>query len=205
MRLPNRQSINTSARTAGATVWAGITGGIVLVATVHFFQAPQEATGTQPNAALPIVLQYAALLVAALAIIFLAPCPAPRLAAFLLTTVALVMTFAALYLEFGNVQTLHRRLQPTSSPLGPNLTETHPPTFECFGHTIHRSDAIYFTIGTLTTAGTGKLTAESHACRSLATTQMVLDLALLAFGIARVTAGRGRRDEESRQTSCANR
>jgi hypothetical protein len=186
MSLPSRDSINSSARALGASIWVGATAAVALAATVHFFQAPQEATGKQPNAALSIVLQIAVLLIGALAIIFLARHRAQRLAAFLLMTAALAMTFATLYLEFGNVRYLHLRLQPTGSSLGPKLTENHPPTFESFGHTIRRNDAIYFTIGTLTTAGTGKLTAESHACRNIASAQMVIDLALLGFGIAGV-------------------
>jgi hypothetical protein len=50
------------------------------------------------------------------------------------------------------------------------------------------SDAAYFTIGTLTTAGTGSITAESAHCRQLASVQMVLGIGLLGLGLAGLTA-----------------
>jgi hypothetical protein len=44
-------------------------------------------------------------------------------------------------------------------------------------------DAIYFSIGTLTTAGTGNLVATSEIARSVQTVQMILDLLLIVFAV----------------------
>ena len=49
-------------------------------------------------------------------------------------------------------------------------------------------DAVYFTVGTLTTAGTGSLTPKSIPCRRLATYQMVLGVGLLGLGVGGVVA-----------------
>lgn len=63
------------------------------------------------------------------------------------------------------------------------------------------SDAVYFTIGTLSTAGTGSITAESTHCRQLASVQMVLGIGLLGLGVAGLTAPlrprRGRDDSST--------
>jgi DNA-binding transcriptional regulator YhcF (GntR family) len=45
-------------------------------------------------------------------------------------------------------------------------------------------DAIYFAVGTLTTAGTGNISALSEFSRGLQTTQMVLDFILVVFVVA---------------------
>jgi hypothetical protein len=42
-------------------------------------------------------------------------------------------------------------------------------------------DAIYFSLGTLSTAGTGSLSARSQAVRAIQTVQMALDIVLVVF------------------------
>lgn len=53
-----------------------------------------------------------------------------------------------------------------------------------FSSNLSHLDAIYFAVGTLTTAGTGSISAESEIARGIQTIQMVLDLALIVFAVA---------------------
>jgi Ion channel len=55
----------------------------------------------------------------------------------------------------------------------------------CFSaaHLSHLS-AVYFAVGTLTTAGTGALSAKSDLCRTLVTSQTVLGSVLVFVGLA---------------------
>jgi hypothetical protein len=45
-------------------------------------------------------------------------------------------------------------------------------------------DSLYFSLGTLTTAGTGNIAAASEAARRIQTIQMLLDLSLVVFAIS---------------------
>jgi DNA-binding transcriptional regulator YhcF (GntR family) len=56
-----------------------------------------------------------------------------------------------------------------------------------FSVSLTRLDAIYFSVGTLTTAGTGDISATSELSRGLQTAQMGLDFALVVFAVAIVT------------------
>ena len=56
-----------------------------------------------------------------------------------------------------------------------------------FSTGLTRLDAVYFSVGTLTTAGTGNISATSELARGLQTAQMVLDFALVVFAVAIVT------------------
>jgi bacteriorhodopsin len=47
-------------------------------------------------------------------------------------------------------------------------------------------DAIYFSVGTLTTAGTGNIVATSEIARGIQTIQMILDLILVVFAVTLV-------------------
>jgi hypothetical protein len=53
-----------------------------------------------------------------------------------------------------------------------------------FSTSLTRLDAIYFSVGTLTTAGTGNISATSELSRGLQTTQMGLDFVLVVFVVA---------------------
>jgi hypothetical protein len=53
-----------------------------------------------------------------------------------------------------------------------------------FNHPLSHLDALYFSIGTFTTAGTGKLAAESESAIRLQTVQMALDFAFLSVAVA---------------------
>lgn len=65
----------------------------------------------------------------------------------------------------------------------------HHPPHMCFdGGPVHHLDAIYFTIGTLTTAGTGTLQPVSHLCRSIAAVQMVTGLGVIGLGVGGLVA-----------------
>jgi len=60
------------------------------------------------------------------------------------------------------------------------------PAFRAFGEPISKTDAFYFTLSTMTTAGTGSLTAKSEEMRLTASVQMLCDLALFGLGLAAV-------------------
>jgi len=55
-----------------------------------------------------------------------------------------------------------------------------------FTHPLSHLDAIYFTVGTLSTAGTGTISAISATARSIQTAQMVLNLGFLLFAVTAV-------------------
>jgi hypothetical protein len=57
-------------------------------------------------------------------------------------------------------------------------------TAQNFSEPLSHLDAIYFAVGTLTTAGTGGITATSSSARGLQLLEMVLGLALIAFALA---------------------
>jgi hypothetical protein len=59
-----------------------------------------------------------------------------------------------------------------------------------FGHHLSKNEALYFTVGTLTTAGTGNLSAQSHSARTTAIYQMTIDVLVLIIGIAGLVRGR---------------
>lgn len=58
-----------------------------------------------------------------------------------------------------------------------------------FNHVLTRLDALYFTVGTLSTAGTGNIVAISDVSRRVQTAQMLLGMGLV---LAAVTAVLGR-------------
>jgi hypothetical protein len=59
----------------------------------------------------------------------------------------------------------------------------------CFSaHSFSHLDALYFTVGTLSTAGTGTLTPASQFCRGIVTFQMVVGIGVLGVLIAGVAA-----------------
>jgi hypothetical protein len=57
-----------------------------------------------------------------------------------------------------------------------------------FNVTLSRLDALYFALGTLTTAGTGSITPISQLARGLVSIQMILDLMLVAVATTIVIA-----------------
>lgn len=88
---------------------------------------------------------------------------------------ALMATFSTLYWNYGSDH---------------NFTEQ-----------LTRIDAVYFTIGTLTTAGAGTISAVSQTARVLQSLQMILDMTLVVFaaalGLAAVWSQMQRRSDES--------
>lgn len=57
-------------------------------------------------------------------------------------------------------------------------------TYPNFGHQLSKNEALYFTVGTLTTAGTGNLNARTHDARTAVILQMSLDVIVLVIGVA---------------------
>lgn len=62
------------------------------------------------------------------------------------------------------------------------------PTTANFTHTLTRIDAVYFAVGTLSTAGTGTLAATSEAARALQTVEMLLGMVVLLAVVSAVVA-----------------
>jgi hypothetical protein len=52
------------------------------------------------------------------------------------------------------------------------------------GGPLSKLDAVYFTLGTLTTAGTGTISAVGALSRATVSLQMALDIAFTAFALA---------------------
>jgi hypothetical protein len=70
-----------------------------------------------------------------------------------------------------------------------------------FNVNVTRLDAIYFTIGTLSTAGTGNINATSELMRGIQALQMVLDAGLVVFAVgvlvARLSSSSDRKSDRS--------
>jgi hypothetical protein len=76
-------------------------------------------------------------------------------------------------------------------------------TAKNFGTPLTHLDAIYFSLGTLTTAGTGRILAKSELATVVVTAQMLIDLLLfsvvITLGISRL--GEGLKDRISKTAS----
>jgi hypothetical protein len=71
-------------------------------------------------------------------------------------------------------------------------------THDNFSHALTKLDAIYFAVGTLSTAGTGNISATSQQARLIQTTEMLLSMVVVLFvlgvAVARfINAPRGSR------------
>ncbi len=66
-------------------------------------------------------------------------------------------------------------------------------TSENFSQCLSKWDAVYFALGTLTTAGTGNLMAISDLAKALASVQLVVDLVFMGGAVALVVARLGAR------------
>lgn len=92
--------------------------------------------------------------------------------------------------RFGNIVDILTMLLFSSSV----LTATFSTLYWNYGTTgnftepLTRLDAVYFTVGTLTTAGTGNVSAISQIARGLQTLQMVLDIGFILFAVSLVVA-----------------
>jgi hypothetical protein len=64
------------------------------------------------------------------------------------------------------------------------IQASHDSRGACFGRPITKLDAVYFALGTLTTAGTGDLHVKTQQCIALDTIQLGLGMVLLAIVIA---------------------
>jgi hypothetical protein len=128
----------------------------------------------------PILLATAlAALVLYLQGVFHPDAPPLVLAGFGLSLVLILIgVFSALYL-----QAAHDHVSGAGACFAPvaGLSGEHPAI-------VHHWDAIYFSVGLLTTAGTGSLQPLSTSCRELATAQMVLDFTLLAVAVTTLIA-----------------
>jgi Ion channel len=74
-------------------------------------------------------------------------------------------------------------------------------TVKNFGANLSRLDAIYFSLGTLSTAGTGRIVAQSELATGIVTAQMLVDLLLVsvvvAIGVSRLGEGLKERVSDS--------
>lgn len=62
-------------------------------------------------------------------------------------------------------------------------------TADNFTEHLTRLSAIYFSVGTLSTAGTGNISAVSQVARGLQTLQMILDIGFVVFAVSLAVAG----------------
>ena len=70
---------------------------------------------------------------------------------------------------------------------------------QCFvGGAIQQLDALYVTIGTLATAGTGELQPHSHLCRGIVSVQMGTGLVVIGLGVAGLVAHLVEREDASK-------
>jgi hypothetical protein len=67
-----------------------------------------------------------------------------------------------------------------------------------FNATLSRLDAVYFAVGTLSTAGTGSITAEHALARGLVTGQMVVDLVAIVVGVGLALSRLAEREDANR-------
>jgi len=74
----------------------------------------------------------------------------------------------------------------------------HYGTTPNFNVTLSRLDALYFTLGTLSTAGTGSIYPSSELARGLVSAQMAADLLLFAVAVALVVTRLGERRQTRR-------
>jgi hypothetical protein len=168
-------------------VAALLTGGVVAI----LLQNPARS-GVQVEPLAKFIIVYsligAALVVGAVVFIF-----ARRdwigVGAFLLAAIYVVAAFGDLYATAGTDKTFHKNGKTSNLPFIP--ARGTKISYDCFGGTkpISETDAIYVTLGVLTTAGSGSLSPQSGTCRQIASAQMVLDLGLIGFGIAGLTGG----------------
>jgi hypothetical protein len=86
----------------------------------------------------------------------------------ILIVVWLVFSFSRIYYEDGNEPGV--------------LYNDYP----AFGHQLSKNEALYFTVGILTTAGTGDLSPKTDSARTAVTVQMTLDVLVLVIGVAGV-------------------
>lgn len=136
---------------------------------------PNDSSGNGEAAVVAMLLATAVVaLVAYLLGVFHRDAPLLVLVGFGVSLVlVLIGAFSALYL-----QAAHDHISGASACFGPvpGLKGEHPPV-------VHHWDVLYFSVGVLTTAGTGSLQPLSTSCRELATVQMVLDFTLLAVAV----------------------
>jgi hypothetical protein len=61
---------------------------------------------------------------------------------------------------------------------------SHDSPGSCFSAPLTKLDAIYFTLGTLSTAGTGDLAAVSEQCRAIVSAQLVAGFVVVTIAVA---------------------
>ena len=128
--------------------------------TAHILGVPIPPSGG-PAGYLGIALSYMLLPVA---IVFMKSTftrPAARAAAFAFIATGFVSAFAAIYVQLS-----------------------HDSSGGCFSAPITKLDAIYFTLGTLSTAGTGDLSAVSEQCRAIVSAQLVAGFIMVSIAVA---------------------
>lgn len=156
-------------------LWGGLVLGIRKFATLPHGPVPGGYSSWKLAAPLCVVIVASYLL-----IVFSEHSLRMKAMFSLLAVVQLVLVFATLYFYAGvNVSDAFYAEKKAHAP----LSKLYPG----FGEPLSPGGAVYFAVGTLTTAGTSSLSARSTEARGIATVQMVLDLALVGFGIAGLT------------------
>jgi ion channel len=128
--------------------------------TAHILGLPVHPSGG-PAGYLGIAAAYMLLPVAIVFMKSTITRPAALAAAFALIAGGFVSAFAAIYVQLS-----------------------HDSPGSCFNAPVTKLDAIYFTLGTLSTAGTGDLTVVSEQCRAIVSAQLVAGFVMATIAVA---------------------
>jgi hypothetical protein len=126
----------------------------------HVFGVPIPPSGG-PAGYIGIALSYMIVLVAIVFVKSTFDGSTALLATFALILAGFVGAFAAIYVQLS-----------------------HDSSGSCFGAPITKLDAVYFTLGTLSTAGTGDLAAVSEQCRAIVSAQLVAGFVMVSIAVA---------------------
>jgi len=128
--------------------------------TAHVLGVPIPPSGG-PAGYVGIALAYMLVLVGIVFVKSTLTDPAALLATFAFILAGFVGAFAAIYVQLS-----------------------HDSPGSCFSAPVTKVDAIYFTLGTLSTAGTGDLTVVSEQCRAIVSAQLVAGFVMVTIAVA---------------------
>jgi hypothetical protein len=158
-------------------IWVGLTV-IALVGIVSWWDFFSNTIQPNIDARFAVLVEVGCYVAALLAIVFSSTGARIKVLYFVTVAVTFIGFFSEIYLNAS-------RRDPGGCF---NLHASSPAVHTGKPGRMSTSDAVYFTVGTLSTAGTGSITAESAHCRELVSVQMVLGIGLLGLGLAGLTA-----------------
>lgn len=177
-------------RAAALSTWLAVVLVLVIVALGNFYTqgATPQPPIEDPATLTEFIVNGVVIVTGTLLVLHVSLARSIRATFFLLAVLVVLFLSGYQYFKNASSKTFHYGPLASAKPI-PGRTPTAV-TFDCFGKPIRRSDAIYIALGVLTTAGTGSLNPRTRECRKIVSTQMVLDLGLIGFGVAALYAGR---------------